>query len=141
MPLKLTLKPGERFVINGAVIENGDHRASMTIMNRSNVLREKDIMQEDDVNTPAKNIYFPVMMMYLNPESVDQYYEEFVVKMTEFMSVISNPEILTECVAVNRDLMAGENYKALVKIRRLMEYEKERLQDVPTGVQEDRVAG
>ncbi len=141
MPLKLTLKPGERFVINGAVVENGDHRASLTIMNRSNVLREKDIMQSTDANSPAKRIYFPVMMMYLNPESVDEYYEEFVVRMSEFMGAISNPEILTECIAVNRDLMAGENYKALVKIRRLMEYEEERLQDVASGVQENRVAG
>ena len=26
MPLKLSLKPGERFVLNGAVVENGDRR-------------------------------------------------------------------------------------------------------------------
>lgn len=140
MPLKITLKPGERFVINGAVVENGDHRASMTIMNRTSVLREKDIMQETEANTPAKRIYFPVMMMYLDPEKTESYYEEFVVRMTEFMGVIKNPDVLAECVAVNRDLMAGENYKALVKIRRLMDYENERLKNVGSSVSDGRVA-
>lgn len=140
MPLKITLKPGERFVINGAVIENGDHRASMTIINRTSVLREKDIMQEADANTPAKRIYFPVMMMYLDPENTQKYYEEFVVRMTEFMGVIKNPDVLAECVAVNRDLMSGENYKALVKIRRLMDYENERLKNVGSSVSDGRVA-
>jgi flagellar protein FlbT len=140
MPLKITLKPGERFVINGAVIENGDHRASMTIINRTSVLREKDIMQEADANTPTKRIYFPVMMMYLDPENTQKYYEEFVVRMTEFMGVIKNPDVLAECVAVNRDLMSGENYKALVKIRRLMDYENERLKNVGSSVSDGRVA-
>ncbi len=140
MPLKITLKPGERFVINGAVIENGDHRASMTIINRTSILREKDIMQEEDANTPTKRIYFPVMMMYLDPDNTQKYYEEFVLRMTEFMGVIKNPDILAECVAVNRDLMANENYKALVKIRRLMDYENERLKNVGSSVSDGRVA-
>jgi flagellar protein FlbT len=26
MPLKLSLKPGEKFVLNGAVVQNGDRR-------------------------------------------------------------------------------------------------------------------
>ncbi len=29
MPLKLSLKPGERFVLNGAVLANGDKRTSL----------------------------------------------------------------------------------------------------------------
>ena len=60
--------------------------------------------------------------------------------MTEFMGVIKNPDVLAECVAVNRDLMSGENYKALVKIRRLMDYEHERLKNVGSSVSDGRVA-
>jgi hypothetical protein len=66
MPLKLSLKPGERFVLNGAVVENGDRRATLILQNKASVLREKDIMQEHEADTPAKRIYFPVMMMYLS---------------------------------------------------------------------------
>ncbi|MDC0074429.1 flagellar biosynthesis repressor FlbT, partial [Alphaproteobacteria bacterium] len=33
MALKLTLKPGEKFVINGAVIVNGERRSHLLIQN------------------------------------------------------------------------------------------------------------
>ena len=45
MPLKLSLKPGEKFVLNGAVLANGDKRTSLVIQNKACVLREKDILR------------------------------------------------------------------------------------------------
>ena len=35
MPLKLSLKPGEKFVLNGAVLANGDKRTSLVIQNKA----------------------------------------------------------------------------------------------------------
>jgi flagellar protein FlbT len=40
MPLKLSLKPGERFVVNGAVLQNGDRRAVLLLQNKASILRE-----------------------------------------------------------------------------------------------------
>lgn len=127
MPLKISLKPGEKFVLNGAVIENGDRRANLVLKNKAAVLREKDILQEADVNTPVKRIYFPIMMMYLSDKADDKLYDEFVLRMNEFMGVVSDPGVLAICVAVSRDVMAGEHYKALMGCRKLMSYEAERL--------------
>lgn len=127
MPLKLSLKPGEKFVLNGAVVENGDRRATLILQNKASVLREKDIMQEHEADTPAKRIYFPVMMMYLSSSSQDGLYDEFVMRMTEFMSALSNPDVLADCVSVSREVMSGEYYKALLRCRKLMTYEAERL--------------
>lgn len=127
MPLKISLKPGEKFVLNGAVIENGDRRSVLVLQNKASVLREKDIMQQEEVTTPARHIYFPIMMMYLSDKQNDVIYEQFVVRMNEFMSVIQSPEVLTECVAVSRDVMAGEHYKALIRCKKLIAYEEERL--------------
>ncbi|CAL4867459.1 flagellum biosynthesis repressor protein FlbT [Asticcacaulis sp. MM231] len=127
MPLKLSLKPGEKFVLNGAVVQNGDRRCSLVLQNKASVLREKDIMQESEVTSPARHVYFPVMMMYLDEAGADKYYDEFLRRMSEFMGVISNPLILAECVTVSKSLMAHEYYKALMSCRRLIEYEDERL--------------
>ena len=66
MALKVTLKPGEKFVINGAVVVNGDRRSNLVIQNRVSILREKDIMLPQDADTPVKRIYFAIMMMYLD---------------------------------------------------------------------------
>ncbi|HTM83251.1 flagellar biosynthesis repressor FlbT [Asticcacaulis sp.] len=127
MPLKLSLKPGEKFVLNGAVVQNGDRRCSLVLQNKASVLREKDILQEEAVTSPARHVYFPVMMMYLDEAGADKYYDEFLRRMSEFMSVISNQVILAECVSVSKSLMAREYYKALMSCRRLIEYEDERL--------------
>ena len=141
MALKLSLKPGEKFVLNGAVVQNGDRRAALILQNKASVLREKDIMQPDEAVTPARRIYFPVMMMYLDEANAGRYYDEFARRMTEFMGVIGNPEILTDCVNISKHAMAREYYKALMLCRKLIEYEDERLGNVPSGLSKGGAAG
>ena len=134
MPLKLSLRPGEKFVLNGAVVQNGDRRGVLVLQNKASVLREKDIMQQDEANTPARRIYFPVMMMYLDESGAERYYDEFVRRMSEFMGVIRNPNVLADCVDVSKYCMEREYYKALMLCRKLIEYEDERLGNVPSSV-------
>ena len=134
MPLKLWLKPGEKFVLNGAVVQNGDRRGVLILQNKASVLREKDIMQAEEANTPARRIYFPVMMMYLDEVNATRYYDEFARRLTEFMGAIGNPEILTDCVNVSKHAMAREYYKALMLCRKLIDYEDERLSHVASGL-------
>ncbi len=138
MPLKLSLKPQEKFVVNGAVLQNGDRRCVMLLQNKASVLREKDIMQPDDVKTPAKHIYFPVMMMYLDGGTPGgEQYEEFVLRITEFMNAITNADVLKECVSLSRDVMGGDYYKALGRCRKLIAYEEEVLGNVNSSLPED----
>lgn len=140
MPLKLSLKPGERFVLNGAVVQNGDKRGVLILQNKASVLREKDILQPEDVTTPARRIYFPVMMMYLDEGSAEKFYDEFAQRLTEFMGVIKNPEVLSHCVAASRHVMAREYYKGLLAARKLIEYEDERLGHGASGLSADSPA-
>lgn len=140
MPLKLSLKPGEKFVLNGAVVQNGDRRGVLILQNKASVLREKDIMQQAEADTPAKRIYFPVMMMYLDEASAPKVYDEFALRLTEFMGASRNPDVLSECVAASRHVMAREYYKALMSARKLVDYE-EGLANVASGVQNRSDAG
>jgi flagellar protein FlbT len=130
MPLKLSLKPGEKFVLNGAVVQNGDRRSALLLQNKASVLREKDIMQFEDATTPARRIYFPVMMMYLDQSDWERYQDAFVKRLSEFMGAVHNPDVLAECVNISRQVMAKEYYKALMLCRKLIEYEDERLGNV-----------
>ncbi len=134
MPLKLSLKPGEKFVLNGAVLANGDKRTSLVLQNKACVLREKDIMQADGANTPARRIYFPVMMMYLDSEATEHYYTDFALRMTEFMGAVDNRTVLAACVEISRDVMSGAYYKALMQCKKLFDFERERLSYEPEGL-------
>ena len=127
MPLKLSLRPGEKFVVNGAVVQNGDRRAALVLQNKASVLREKDILQPDDADTPAKRIYFPIMLMYLDDTGRDKAQVEFATRLAEFMGVVRDPAILVECIGVSKEVMAGEYYRALMRCRKLISYESERL--------------
>lgn len=136
MPLKLSLRPGEKFVVNGAVVQNGDRRAALVLQNKASVLREKDIMQQDEAGTPARRIYFPIMLMYLDDSGREKAYSEFATRLSEFMGAVRDPNVLAECIGVSKEVMAGEYYRALMRCRKLIAYEAERLGliDVDTSV-------
>ena len=142
MPLKLSLKPGEKFVLNGAVVQNGDRRSALLLQNKASVLREKDIMQMDEATTPSRRIYFPVMLMYLEQSGGETTYnDEFVQRLSEFMGAVRNPDILNDCVNISRFVVVKEFYKALVLCRKLIEYEDERLGNVASGLSAGRATG
>jgi flagellar protein FlbT len=143
MPLKLSLRPGERFVVNGAVVQNGDRRGTLVLQNKASVLREKDIMQPEEASTPARRIYFPIMMLYLGEGEKDAHFAEFSRRLAEFMGAVRGAEALAECVSVSRDVMAGDHYRALMRCRKLMAYEDERLglPHVDPSLSEGRHAG
>ena len=128
MPLKISLKPGERFAINGAVIANGDRRASLVLQNKAAILRERDIIQADEVNTPLRRIYFPIQMMYLDADGHEKYYQEFKARMEEFMDVMSRPEIIAQCVDINKDVANKDYYGALKTCQGMFELEEQLLQ-------------
>lgn len=78
MPLKIQLRPEERIIINGAVIEAApDGRTEIAIMNKAAIMRQKHIMPEKEANTPAKRLYFCLQMLYIDPENEKEYRKHF----------------------------------------------------------------
>ena len=65
------------------------------------------------------------MMMYLDDEASEEPYNEFALRMTEFMGAIRTPMILASCVDISRDVAQGAYYRALIACRKLFELEKE----------------
>jgi flagellar protein FlbT len=121
-------------VLNGAVVQNGDRRSVLLLQNKASVLRERDIMQPEEVSSPARHVYFPVMMMYLDEPGAARYHDEFVRRLSEFMSAIANPSVVADCVNISKYLLEREYYKALMLCRKLIEYEDERLGHGPSSL-------
>ncbi|MEZ6023450.1 MAG: flagellar biosynthesis repressor FlbT [Hyphomonadaceae bacterium] len=133
MPLKLSLRPGEKFVVNGAVVQNGDRRAALVLQNKASVLREKDIMQPDEADTPAKRIYFPIMLMYLDEMGRDKAYSRVRGTAAEFMGAV-----LRQSWRMHRRFQrsnGGEYYRAVCRCRKLMSYEAERHEGCRMSIQ------
>tara|TARA_B100000686_G_scaffold353382_1_gene458772 strand:+ start:1209 stop:1685 length:477 start_codon:yes stop_codon:yes gene_type:complete len=127
MALKLTLKPGEKFVINGAVIVNGERRSHLLIQNNVSMLREKDVMQQVEANTPVKHIYFSIQLLYLDETNNELYYEEFAKRMQEFMNVLSDKQALSKCGEILNAVNSKHYYRALMICKKLLPFERSRL--------------
>lgn len=130
MGLKLTLKPGERIAVNGAVIVNGDRRTEFIIENRASVLRERDIMRVEEATTPARRVYLPVMMMALDPLARKDAFAEFERRLTEFAGAVSDEAALSLCLRIAAAVANGAYYVALGHCRALIDFETERLSHV-----------
>ena len=125
MPLKLSLKPGEKFVLNGAVVQNGDRRGVLVLQNKASVLREKDIMQPEEAVTPARRIYFALQTAYIGDE------DEREAGLSVARRLIGDFQAATTS-ALARDLLdralaaaeADECYLALKLVRRVMRHEE-----------------
>lgn len=62
--LVLKLGAGERFIINGAVLENGDRPASVRIRDgNARVLRCRDALRPEEVDSPVKRVYFAIQLI------------------------------------------------------------------------------
>ena len=113
MALKLTLKPGEKFVINGAVVVNGGRRSHLLIQNNVSILRERDVMLPEDANTPVRRIYFAIMMLYLDDSGGDAYSIEFERRMAEFSGAIADTGALGKCAP---DSPARSRPRAIIQL-------------------------
>lgn len=127
MALKIALKPDEKVVINGAVIQNSDRRTNLIIHNKSAILREKDIFGPDQANSPMRRVYFAVMMMYLDKNVEGMFHAEFVQRIAEFINAIVNDDALKMCVEVIEHVHNRDYYQAILLCKKLMQFEEERL--------------
>jgi flagellar protein FlbT len=127
MALIIDLKPGEKILIGDAVITNDQQRTRLHISGDSPILREKDVMQEEDANTPCKKIYFLVQCMYLarNPRV---YHDRYFALIKEIQDAA--PTSAFFFMKINDMILEGTYYKALKEGRELMKHEEELIDNV-----------
>ena len=97
MPLKLKLAANERLIVNGAVIYNGGARTTLVIRNYAHIMREKDVLQEPDVNTPTKRLYFLVQVMLMQPPPPPQLMDSYRLAYSQLTQAYVRPRTLPDC--------------------------------------------
>lgn len=123
MPLKLDLRPHEKLFLGGAVLVNGDSRCQLAVLNDVPVLREKDILKEEDADTPCKKIYLAVQLMYMDMPNLARYHQYYWEQVRAVIEVApSTAELLSK---VSNDVLEAHYYQALKAARELVRYEQE----------------
>lgn len=131
MALKIKLKPHEKAIINGAVIQNGPRATEFIIKNFAQILREPEVMQQEAADTPAKRTYFAAQLMLLDPDNAANYKAQFDGLLGDLRGALKNEDMLAKLAAAETAVAQDNYYQALRQLRDVIEYEAVLLGIVP----------
>jgi flagellar protein FlbT len=127
MALVIDLKPEEKVLVGTAVITNDKQRTRLHISGDTPILREKDVVHEEDTDTPCKQIYFLIQCMYLARNPRDYHGKYFAIIKDILQAAPSTSPIF---VQINANIINGHYYKALKEAKNLIRHEAEILSSV-----------
>ncbi len=128
MALKISLKANERLIIGGAAITNGNNRSNLLVENSVPVLREKEIMSEEDASTPCRRLYFIIQLMYVDEKKLEEYHKIYWKLVKDLTGAA--PSSLTLIDQISEQILEGKYYQALKAAKKLIKYEEEVVDNV-----------
>jgi flagellar protein FlbT len=119
---RVTLRPGERIFINGAVLRS-DGRASFEILNDVPYLVESDIMHAQQTVTPLRQLYYILQTMVLEPGGIALAQNVYNDTMPWLKKAFANAEVLAGLETIDRQVQAGSPFEAMKTLRPLIPIE------------------
>jgi flagellar protein FlbT len=128
MALRITLKPKERMIIDGAVISNGSTVTDFVIENKVPVLRQSDILNEKDADSPCRRIYFAIQLMYVDKENQATHYANYWDLAQKIVKAA--PSMVGFIDQISEHISSNRYYQALKFTKKMIDYEQEVLSRV-----------
>lgn len=123
--LVLKLGPRERFLINGAALENGDRRGRLTILTPdANILRLRDAIHPDGANTPVKRACYALQLVLSGDHSPDSARLPLLRRIEELSQVFSDLDSRNILAAATHALVEHRYYQCLKALRALLPREE-----------------
>ncbi|MBM3547118.1 MAG: flagellar biosynthesis repressor FlbT [Alphaproteobacteria bacterium] len=123
--IRVPVRSGDKFVVNGAVLTLTE--GAVEIQNSEVVLHGRDVMLPEDANTPAKRIYYWLMLMYLDAPGRDSYRLRLLDDMNDFLNATTLVDV-TKSLGLIHQLIQNDDYQpAMIAARALMAFESELL--------------
>lgn len=119
--LILKLAPGERVLVNGAVIENGDRRARLAIKSpNANILRLKEAIHPDAVTTPVARVcYLAQLILSEDVEPADGR-RDLLRGIEQLSQVFDDRDSRLALDDATTDAIQGNYYQVLRRLRSLL---------------------
>jgi len=121
LPLKLDFKSGDKMIINGAVVENVGSNAKFVIHNDSAILREKEVLTDEETKTPAARVYYALQCAYVFPNQKDENLERFREFLGDFVKACPSTKSVAE--EIEENVAKGRLYKGLKLTQKLISHE------------------
>ena len=123
--LVLTLKPYERFLVNGALLENGPRRGQIRLTDPNvSILRLSDALHPNEVTTPVRRVYYAAQLILSGDVREDVVKPEIIKNIENLRGIF---EKLPEVEALDKALKSVENgryYSVLCSLKSLFPVEE-----------------
>lgn len=131
--LVLKLGPHERVLINGAVIENSDRRIRFSILTpAANVLRMRDAIDPQQVNTPVRHLCYMAQLMLSGDEIGEGSRLQLLRGIEEMTHMLTDADSRLLLAAATQGVLEDAPYQALKALRALLPRERRLLAAVKT---------
>ncbi|WP_298915651.1 flagellar biosynthesis repressor FlbT [uncultured Algimonas sp.] len=126
--LLISLKPNEKFLVNGALLSNGPKRGQICVEGEAvNVLRLSDVIHPDDVRTPVTRLYSAVQTLLsgdcTGPEASDAIEQQY----RTLEDIFANTDLSETLLKSYKAWVDGRIYSALCRLKPLIPIEAELL--------------
>lgn len=126
--LVIRLRPHEKFLLNGAVVENGEKRAKLRIKSRdANILRLRDALHPNDATTPAKRLYYKAQLAVTGDLGVADAINDLLPGLQALLDALTDEESQTNIGEALRRAQTGEFYCVMRALKRVFPYEEKLL--------------
>lgn len=122
--LQISLKPGERIYVNGAVLRV-DRKVSLEFLNDVTFLLEHHVLHPEDTRTPLRQLYFIVQTALIDPTNSPDARAMFDVSIASLVASFENATILRGLADVRESFERGRPFDALKLLRPLFAVEDE----------------
>jgi flagellar protein FlbT len=133
--MRISLRAGERFYINGAVL-CVDRKVSFELLNDATFLLDAHVMRVEEVTTPLRQLYFIVQIMLMNPADTPAAQEMFDQALRLSRNQFADPAILAGLDMAKRLIDDNRKFEALKVIRKLLPVEAAQLDQVKSAAPE-----
>ncbi|SRR5258708_3935876 len=123
--LRIPIRPGERFLVNGAVV--GIEDGALVLHRHDTVLKGEDVMLPEQADSPSRRVYFWVMMMILDPANREAHYDHLVDDLTALLQATALADVADTLHIIFTLVRRGHYERALASARALVHFETELL--------------
>ena len=120
--MHVSLRPGEKIYINGAVLRV-NRKVAIELLNDVSFLLESHVMHAEDATTPLRQIYFVVQMMLIDPNGASAAREMFRKSCPLVIATFANAEVIAGLETAAELVEADRIFDALKTIRTLFPIE------------------
>jgi flagellar biosynthesis repressor protein FlbT len=123
MTLRISLRDGEKVIVNGAVLRSTG-RTNLSVESKAAILRGRDMMDAQEANTPATRLYHACISAYIDPERSEAHHENIVAALTDVMATLHLPVAKAAAASFAHLVAMADYYRALADCRSLIAIER-----------------